>query len=202
MPIGPAPGLKEPLNIPPSKRQRVLATLNWDARRGKIGLLDKIKGNNQQYDLDIICLMFDRSGNFLDFVGAEAQTSMDQSGKVYHSGDDQTGEGDTDDEFITAELAEIPDAIVHIVYVVEVRSNHTFGDMATIARIVDSFSNKILLETDIGVENAVRNTKAFVFAALSRDGGSPSGWTLYHIGDYPDLTQVADWGSHLKRYLA
>ena len=200
MTLGPAPGVKTPLLHTMAKRQRVLATLNWDPRR-KVGMLDKLTGKNQQYDLDILALMFDKNQNFLDFVGAEAQDSLDRSGKIYHSGDDQTGEGDTDDEFITAELAELPDAIEHIVFVVEVRSNHTFGDLDTVARIVDSFSHNLLLETDVGVENAVRGSKAFVFARIARDTGSPTGWMVHHIGEYPDLSQVSDWGSYLKKYL-
>ncbi|MBN8521495.1 MAG: TerD family protein [Alphaproteobacteria bacterium] len=201
MPLGPAKGEKTPLLHTLAKRQRVLATLNWDPRRGKIGLFDKLKGNNQQYDLDIICLMFGQDGTFLDYVSAEAQYAIDQTGKIYHSGDDQTGEGDTDDEYITTELAELPAVLNHIVYVVEVKSNHTFGDLDTIVRIVDSFSHNVLLETDVGVENAYRDTKAFVFAALSRDPASPTGWTLFHIGDYPPLSEVSDWGTYLRRYL-
>ena len=95
-------GEKGPLLHSMKARQRVVAGLSWDAREEKkVKMLDRVIKKDSQHDLDICCYLYDKDGECIDFVGAEAQDSVSESGHVYHSGDDMTGTGDGDDEFIS-----------------------------------------------------------------------------------------------------
>ncbi|MEM6812321.1 MAG: TerD family protein [Pseudomonadota bacterium] len=190
-----------PLNQTMQSKQRVVAGLSWDAREQKVGLLDKFLKHDSQHDLDISCYIYNRDGEFVDFVGAEAQDSMDQSESIYHSGDDMSGEGEGDDERISVELASLPPEIKTIVFLIEVRSAHNFEDVLNPqVRIVDSFKEENLLFIDINHEEG-KEKNAFVFAALNKDTReSPTGWMLHHVADYPNLEKIEDWGEYLKRY--
>ncbi|MCB1529799.1 MAG: TerD family protein [Rhodospirillales bacterium] len=196
-----AEGQSIPLLYTAKSRERVVAGLSWDPR-GKTSMMDRLKGDNQQYDLDITCFVFDEYKEYIDFVGAEAQDSMDQSGAIYHSGDDMTGEGDEEDEFITVELAGLPDDAHHIVFLVEIRSNHVFGEIPNpFVRIVDSMTHEELFKANIAEEDG-KDSAAYIFARIYRDRTSKTGWSLHYIGDYPDISQIEDWGKYLTRYLA
>ena len=119
-----------PLLFTMQARHRILAAMNWGERAKKTTIIDHIVGTNQQHDLDLSCFVYDADGNYIDFVGPMAQDSMDQSGAIYHSGDDATGSGDNDDEAISCELARVPDDVAQIIFVVEIRSKHIFADIA------------------------------------------------------------------------
>lgn len=196
-----AKGEKGPLLHTLKARQRVVAAIRWDPREDKAGLIDRIRGTFQQHDLDITCFVFDERGEYIDFVGAEAQDGMDQSGCIYHSGDDMTGEGGGDDEFISAELAGLPDDVAHLVFVVEIRSNCVFGDIISpVARIADGMDDTNLLRIDLN-DPAGAGKVACVFACISRNSASETGWTLHHIADFPDIAGIDDWGTYLVKYL-
>ncbi len=193
-------GQKGPLNHTLKARQRIVAGLSWDVRETKVGLFGRVTGDSQ-HDLDINCYIFDRNKEFSDFVGSEAQDSMDHSEKIYHSGDDQSGTGDGDDEYISAELANVPPDVYGMVFIVEIRSKHTFTDVLTpFARIADGMDNTNLLEMPIAGEQAA-NANAFVMCAIQRSSGSPTGWQLYNISEFPDVSQIEDWGSYLSQFI-
>lgn len=197
----PLKGDKVALNHTQESRERILVGLRWDAREDKVKMLDRLVKKDSQHDLDITCYIYDTHGKFIDFVGAEAQDSMDESGKIYHSGDDMTGIGDGDDEFISAELAELPDNIHGIVFLAEVRSAHSFADVeAPFCRLADGMSDENLLECPINHENAA-HAQAFVMCAIYKNEDSPTGWILYNISEYPDISQIKDWGSYLAQFV-
>jgi len=174
--------------------------LSWDAREDTVGLIGRIKGDSQ-HDLDISCYIYNKEGEFIDFVGPDAQDSMDESEAIYHSGDDQSGTGDGDDEFISAELAGLPADTYGMVFLVEVRSEHVFSDVAApFARIADGMDNKNLIEISITGEGANSST-AFVMAAIQRKSDSPTGWQGYNISEFPDISQIEDWGSYLAQFI-
>lgn len=196
-----AKGQKVPLLYTPKARHRVLTAISWDISKEKVKLMDKIRKTDQQYDLDISCYVYDEHGEYIDFVGAMAQDSMDQSGAIYHSGDDQTGEGDGDDEAISCELAGLPEDVAHIVFLVEIRSAHIFSDIGAISlRIADGMTDKNLYELTVA-KNEGHDSAAYVAARIYRDSSSPTGWSLHIIDEYPDLAEVDDWGGWLIRYL-
>lgn len=179
-------------------RERILVALSWDEREGKITLMDKLRGNNQQHDLDLACFVYDDKGTYIDFVGAMAQDAVDSTGAIYHSGDDATGEGLGDDESISVELAGLPRDTNDIIFVVEIRSDHNFSEINNpTARIADGATDNHLLDINISGGTG----KACVLARLTRHDRSPTGWALHHIDEYPDLADISDWGSYLTRYI-
>jgi len=193
-------GQSAPLHHTKSGHGRIIIGLGWDVRADKVGAVSHLISKDSQHDLDINCFVYDQEGNFIDFIGSEAADNIDQSGKIYHSGDNMCGTGAGDDETITVELAHLPPHYQTLVFLVEISSRHTFGQVASPeVRIVDSMSNTDLLHVDITGEQAQHST-AFVFAAVSRDSESPTGWTLHNISDHPDISQIADWGVYLGQY--
>lgn len=197
----PPKGEQAPLNHTKKSRERIFVGLSWDARQDKVKMLDRLIKKDSQHDLDVNCYIYNSQKEFIDFVGAEAQDSMDESGKIYHSGDDMTGIGDGDDEFISAELAELPDNIHGIVFLMEVRSSHTFAEVeAPYCRLADGMTNENLLECHINSEEAA-NTNAFIMCSIYRSDNSPTGWMLNNISEYPDISQIEGWGEHLAQFV-
>lgn len=197
-----AKGQIDSLEIPKKGRQRILVGISWDPRAKKTTIVDHLRGTNQQHDLDLSCYMFDIDRNYVDYVGSMAQDSMDQSGAVYHSGDDNTGEGIGDDEVIAAELAGLPYEIDHLVFVTEIRSDHTFADVdMPYAHVSDSQTHTNLLEIHMAQDAVSKTGKACVMVVVTRDSASPSGWSARHIDEYPQLADISDWGGYLKRYI-
>lgn len=180
-------------------RERILIAISWDEREDGNTMMDKLKGTNQQHDLDLACFVFDENGQYIDFVGSMAQDGMDSTGAIYHSGDDATGAGMGDDEAISVELAGLPDSSTDLFFVVEIISDHVFSQVSDPKiRIADGATDKHLYDATLTGNG---NARACIAARVSRDDASPTGWTLYPIGDYPDLAAVSDWGSYLTRYL-
>lgn len=197
----PAVGDTIPLNHSLKARQRIWVGLEWDPNREKPKFFDKLLNKDTGHNLDLTCYIYDSNHQFIDFVGAEAQDSMDESENIYHSGDDSSGEGDGDDERISVELAGLPDNTHGIVFMVEVRSEHTFGQVkGAHVRIADSMTNENLLETGITGPN-VQNSNAFVFCSVFRNNASPTGWMLRNISESPDISKIADWGSYLAQFV-
>ncbi|PZQ45309.1 MAG: hypothetical protein DI551_07750 [Micavibrio aeruginosavorus] len=189
-----------PLLFTVKARHRIVAAISWDDRIGKKEtFIEKMTGGADQHDLDISCFVYDFAGDYIDFVGPMAQDSMDQSGAIYHSGDDATGEGGGDDEFISCELAGVGDDVQTIVFVTEIRSGHVFGDVdAPSFRLADGMTDKNLLELEMA---GGKDKEACIMAKIFRNSGSPTGWSVETIDAYPDLSEVADWGTYLQRYL-
>ncbi|MAZ76767.1 MAG: hypothetical protein CMH31_05635 [Micavibrio sp.] len=196
----PTEGQSAPLQHTKTLHERIIIGLGWDVRESKVGTVSHIISKDSQHDLDINCFVYDQNRTFIDFVGAEAADNMDESGKIYHSGDNMCGTGEGDDETITVELANIPAHYHALVFLVEVSGIHVFSEVENPeARIVDSMSNKELINAQLTDERA-QNSKAFVFASITRDNNSPTGWTLTNISDHPDISQIQEWGQYLAQY--
>lgn len=198
-----AHGEKIPLSFSTQGKGRIVTGLSWDPRTDKIGFVDQVVRGETQHDLDLTCFIYDASGEFIDYVGAEAQDSMDQSGHVYHSGDDMTGEGGGDDETISAELNALPAEIHALIFLAEIKSRHVFGDVdRPSARLFDSASGDVILETALADNADDKNKSACVLWGIVRDSAASTGWSLIPIRDCPDLADITEWGPYLARYLA
>lgn len=196
----PAKGEKTPLLHTKQARERIVVGLRWDPREDQVKLLNKLVKKDSQHDLDVSCYVYGAGGEFLDYVGAEAQDSMDESGKIYHSGDDMCGSGDGDDETISAELADLPSEIHALVFLVDVRSNHNFAHvLSPMTRLADGMNDKNLLEIHLDHDES-KHKNAFVMCSIYRNDESPTGWMLYNISEYPDTTTIPDWGSYLAQF--
>ena len=190
-----------PLEHTVSGRERILVALSWD-ERAHATFFDKVKRTNQQHDLDLSCFVYNASDEYVDFVGPMAQDNIDQHGCIYHSGDDAGGAGNLDDESISVELAGLPYDTESLIFVAEIRSDHTFEEIANPSvRIADGFSNKNLQTLKLAQPEEAQGKTACILARIYRDKGSPTGWGLQLIDQYPKLDDVSDWGTYLTRYL-
>lgn len=191
---------KQPLLHTKKSRERIIVAISWD-ERAKATIVDTVLRTNQQHDLDVSVFVYNRKKEYIDFVGSMAQDNMDQTGCIYHSGDDAGGAGDLDDEFISVELAGLPADTDHLVFVTEIRSAHTFKEIANPSmRIADGMTNNNLHEMSL-TRGSSGDASACVMARIYRTNTSETGWGLHIIGEYPKLDDVSDWGSYLTRYL-
>ena len=182
-------------------RERILVALSWDERKDKANILQRVMKSHTQHDLDLACFVYDSKGDYIDYVGAMAQDSIDSTGAIYHSGDDATGEGLGDDESISVELGGLPGDTEHLVFVTEIRSGHVFADVLNPrARFADGMTDSNLFTLEAQEQESAQR-QAWVMARLYRSESSPTGWAAHVINDFPSLDDVADWGSYLARYL-
>ncbi len=96
-----------PLNVTKQGNHRVFVGLSWDPNQGK-SFTDRLKnvvtGKKNYHDLDLSCFLYDKNHVFIDVISGKIGQIADQSGAIYHSGDDQEGIGGGDDEQISVEL--------------------------------------------------------------------------------------------------
>lgn len=191
------PGDIVPLRYSKEARQRVLVALNWDARQKRAGIIEKVKGvghNVETHDMDLACVMYDAEGRFIDGVSGRPEENADQSGKVYHSGDDTTGTGDHDDETISVELKDLPEDIHHIVFVAEMQSKHNFNDVeAPAIRLADGKTDQNQFIADLSGDYT-----AFVFGRIFRN--QQGQWMFHYIGENLYGENINDWVDHLQGY--
>ncbi|NCO03064.1 MAG: hypothetical protein GW903_02600 [Alphaproteobacteria bacterium] len=191
---------RQPLPYTTNGLGRVFVGLSWDAREDKVKTIDHLIKKDSQHDLDLCCYIYNQKNEFIDFVGAEGSESIDESGKIYHSGDNLSGTGGGDDETISAELNQLPENYKTLIFMVEVGSRHFFDQVKDpTVRLVDGKTNAELSQTNINDEKAVTSAY-YVYAALARDPASRTGWSVFLINEYPDIEQVEDWGTYLARY--
>ncbi|MCI5059642.1 MAG: TerD family protein [Alphaproteobacteria bacterium] len=200
-PLPPQKGETIPLRHTKQAKERVFVAIRWDEREDDVKFMKRLMSKDSQHDMDISCYIYNKQGEFLDFVGAEAQDSIDTTGKIYHSGDDMTGAGGGDDETICAELAELPEDVQTLVFLIEVKSHHVFSEVqAPYARLVDGMTNNVLLDMALD-EPETKKTNAFVMCALNRTNRDDSGWTLHNVSEYPDVSLIENWGSYLAQFV-
>ena len=150
---------------------RVRMGLGWDAvkKRGLFG------SKAQTIDLDASCLIFDAAGNLLDQVWFNQLKSKD--GAVMHTGDNQTGVGDGDDESIIVELGQLPAAVATLAFTVNSFTGQDFSQIENAyCRLIDETNDTELARFELS--GSGRHT-AQVMAKVSRDG---SGWSMTAIG--------------------
>ncbi|WP_329395449.1 TerD family protein [Streptomyces melanogenes] len=89
--------------------------VSWDPTAGSsggvVGLLRRKSGT----DLDLIAVAM-QGGDPVRLAGLDSLDPMG-NGSLVHSGDNQTGRGDGDDETVTVEFARIPAQITSVVFV-------------------------------------------------------------------------------------
>ncbi|MER6628545.1 TerD family protein [Streptomyces sp. NPDC000987] len=89
--------------------------VSWDPTAGTSGgVLGKLR-RKQGTDLDLIAVAM-QGTDPVRLAGLDSLNPMG-NGSLVHSGDDQTGHGDGDDETVTVEFAKIPPQITSIVFV-------------------------------------------------------------------------------------
>lgn len=152
---------------------KVLVGLGWDAK--------PTQQSGADFDLDASAIIVGEDGLAYQhadssFVYYYNDTALD--GAVTHSGDNQTGAGDGDDEVITIDLSRVPKDVQKFVFPVSINDADTLGQnfgMVSNAkiRVVDAATGVELASYQLD-DKSFMDT-AIIFGELVR--GS-SGWEL------------------------
>ncbi|MFJ6016351.1 TerD family protein [Streptomyces sp. NPDC092952] len=89
--------------------------VSWDPTAGSSGGMMGMLRRKSGTDLDLIAIAM-QDGDPVRLAGLDSLDPMG-NGSLTHSGDNQTGHGDGDDETVTVEFARIPPNITSIVFV-------------------------------------------------------------------------------------
>lgn len=89
--------------------------VSWDPTTGTSGGVMGVLRRKAGTDLDLIAIAM-QSGDPVRLAGLDSLDPMG-NGSLVHSGDNQSGRGDGDDETVTVEFARIPTNITSIVFV-------------------------------------------------------------------------------------
>lgn len=146
--------------------------LGWDTNKYDGGF---------KFDLDASAFLLGADGkaptddNFV-FYGHTSQTG------VAHSGDNQDGAGEGDDETITVNLPNVPENIEKIAFTVTIheaeKRNQNFGQVSNAyVRIYDMASGTEIIKYDLGEDFSIET--AVVVGELYRHGGE---WKFNAIG--------------------
>lgn len=158
---------------------------SWDTTAGGSGGILGFARKARGTDLDAVAILM--AGN--DPVRIAGFDSLDplQNGAVVHSGDNQTGHGEGDDETVTVDFARIPDHVTSIVFVAAAyKRGSDFSKAANVSfKVYDASGGSSAQVADIwpsllGSGNAVAVAKAF------RAGAS---WKLEVINERGNVKQ-------------
>ena len=153
----------------------------------------------ETFDVDLICLIFNADGELVDAVSPMDGEEVDQTGQIYHSGDERHGASINEDEIISVELKGLADHVHHMVFLAIIQSGHDFSYIENPEfRVYDSKRNTDMLAEPISGPEAEGKT-AYVLCRIFR--GSED-WMIHHIGEFRVDTDVADWGAEVKPYLS
>lgn len=89
--------------------------VSWDPTAGSSGGVLGALRRKQGTDLDLIAIAM-QGGDPVRLAGLDSLDPMG-NGALVHSGDNQTGKGDGDDETVTVEFSRLPQQITSIVFV-------------------------------------------------------------------------------------
>jgi stress response protein SCP2 len=152
--------------------QNTLAHSLYSAeRKDKLDDDDSVRETEYRlYDLDLVCYFFDKE-NILRAIAPSEKNLISPDGKIYHSGEDFTGQGVYDDETIYFNLKNAHENNASYFIAVISDCKHDFGtlDNSPIIRIVDSRYEKNLHEFKIEVtSNSAMRKYAYLHGKMSR----------------------------------
>lgn len=197
-----AKGETAPLNVTQKARRRVFVGLGWDPNED-VSLKDKALGalglKDTHHDLDLACYIYDKNKRYISHVSVEDGRATDQTGRIYHSGDNVEGVGDGDDEQISVELKGLDEAVHAIVFKASIKSGHHFSEVTDPEiRLADGYSDHNFLHVSLlGMEG--NDKPAFIFACLFK---TPDGqWMVRHIGEFTNTPEDGNWAEMLKGFV-
>lgn len=138
---------------------KVMVGLGWDPVQEKKGLLGGLfGGGGADIDCDATVFMLDDNDRMnhkknIVYYGH----LMSDCGSIKHMGDNLTGEGEGDDEQIMVNLAQVPQDVKKLLFVVNIynaaKRNQHFGMIQNaFIRIVDMSSNSEILRYNLSEE--------------------------------------------------
>lgn len=188
--------------------------LGWDINKEKKGFLSGVLGSKEEdYDLDVVAFLCDTYGkvknlgkkdndNRPTLVGGDIiffNSLQHDSGCIWLTGDNRTGEGEGDDEQIIVKLNDLSDDYKQIVFVVQIyegkKRKQNFGKVKNAyIRAVDN-KGKEMARFDLSGGEAFTGFCSMLFAELVRES---SGWKFNAIGTPDASDSFVTW---LKQYL-
>lgn len=196
-----AKGESIPLNYSPQASHRIFAGLGWDplGTPGVIGKLrEAISGQAIQHDLDLACYIYDQHGHYISHVSTERGRETDQTGKIYHSGDNTGGVGDGDDEQISVELKDLDPVIGNIVFKASIKSGHRFRDVqGPEIHISDGYTGRQFLHQALGTMPGNKQN-SFIFARIYK--ATDGSWMLQNISEFRRQAPAQDWPEILRHF--
>ncbi|MFF1692676.1 TerD family protein [Streptomyces sp. NPDC058257] len=159
--------------------------VSWDPTVGSSGgLMGKLRQKTGT-DLDLIAIAMAGA----DPVRLAGLDSLDPlgNGSLLHSGDNQTGKGDGDDETVTVEFQRVPDNITSIVFVAAAyKKRSAFQNARNISfKVYDATGGSTQQVADIW-PSLLTNDNGCAVAKAMRDGGS---WKLQVINETGKIKQ-------------
>lgn len=174
-------GVNDPADVSNITKLRV--GVSWDASsRGKGGLMGKLS-RRAGADLDLLAIVVDPNGNPVRFAGLDNLDPL-KDGTLRHSGDNQTGKGEGDDETVDADLLTMRGNVQSIIFAVAAfkdgGASRAFGDQGfggaenvefSVYDVSDGQPGKVaeMWPSLLGTENCCLVAKAT---------RGPAGWTL------------------------
>ncbi len=198
-------GETAPLKFTPKGDQRVQVGVSWDVgtHRTSTGkwIFKKEFTEKFEFDLDLLCCIFDAEGNFLEQVTPDNAELMDSSEQIYHIGDNQAGRTAGDDEFISLNMATLPAQYHSIVFLVGCHKGKKFHEVENpVARVADGATDKTQFEVAIDKSPKAQST-LYIFAKITRDPAAENGWSVTNISDYNNIKDIESWDAVCKEYL-
>lgn len=89
-----------------------------------IGVKTVGHGLSLGHDFDILCYVFDKDHTLIEIVAPGIMKDINESGSIYHSGEDETGEYGPFDEELSMELGKIPETSHSIIVYIRNDSDH------------------------------------------------------------------------------
>jgi len=153
---------------------KIFMGCGWDpAKPEKKGFFGSLLGGGTaaDIDLDASIIIFDGDKQMIDLVWFRQLKSKD--GSVHHSGDNQTGEGEGDDEKIHVDLKALDARAKYLVFTVNSFRGQTFDEVDNaFARLVDKGKNAEICRYTLTEKG--RHT-GVVMASMEKTG---SGWQM------------------------
>lgn len=162
---------------------KVVVGLGWDAvKRGIFGYQPNI-------DCDASAIILDGNEKLIDCVYYGNTRSMD--GKVRHTGDNLTGDGDGDDEQIIVNFSDMPSKVKKIVFIVNIYAcesrKQDFGMIKNaFIRLVDASTNKEICKYNLS--DKYDGKTAMVFAEVYNQNDE---WKFNAIGQGTTDTSIS-----------
>ena len=161
--------------VTPQGLQNLRASIGWDSNKFSTG---------GSFDLDISIFALADAGNGeyklrsgSDFCFYNNPTAA--NGSLKYSGDNRTGAGDGDDEYIDVDLSKADASVVNFSIVVSIAAEGvTFGQVSnSYVKITNTLTNEVVLQYDLGEDFSTET--AVQFGSIYRYNGE---WKFKAIG--------------------
>jgi tellurium resistance protein TerD len=161
-------------NAPLGSLQKFVVGMGWDTNETDSG---------QAFDLDASAFLLNASGKVISESHLIFYNNLKSpEGCVEHTGDNQTGDGEGDDEAIKVDLSKLPAGCEKITFVVTIHDAETrrqnFGQVRNaFVRIYDPTTNEEILKYDLGEDFSIET--AIEFGELYQKDGA---WKFKAVG--------------------